>query len=95
MSTYKLPSNLDTDEKLVGFLSLKQFLFVLAGCGISFIAYTIAKVNILIAIPFVPFMVVFFVLGLYQRQDQPVEVYLAAWLKFKFGSKKRIWNQEG
>jgi hypothetical protein len=95
MASHKVPSDVETADKLIGFLSLKQFLFVLAGFGMLFLAYTFARVNIFLGIPFLPFIVVAFVLGLYQRHDQPVEVFLGAWLKFKFAPKTRIWNQEG
>lgn len=95
MAQHKVPQDVETADKLVGFLSLKQFLFVLAGCGLGFIAFNFAKVNIFLGIPFLPPIIVFFVLGLYQRKDQPVEVFLAAWLRFKLNPKTRIWNQEG
>lgn len=95
MARHTVPQDVETADKLIGFLSLKQFLFVLAGCGGLFLAYTFARVNILLAIPFLPFVIVAFVLGLYQRHDQPAEVFLVSWLKFKFTPKTRIWNQEG
>lgn len=34
-------------------------------------------------------------LGLYQRKDQPVEVYLLAVLGFYFKPHRRIWSQDG
>ncbi len=95
MSSHKIPSNLDAEEKLVGFLSLKQFLFVLGGFALGFVAYTFAKASFLLAIPFLPFVITLFVLGLYQRPDQPVEVFLLSWIRFKSRPKVRIWNQEG
>jgi hypothetical protein len=95
MARHTVPQDVETADKLIGFLSLKQFIFVLVGCGLLFIAYTFANVNILLGIPFLPFIFVAFVLGLYQRHDQPVEVFLAAWLKFKLAPKSRVWNQEG
>lgn len=95
MARHTVPQDVETADKLIGFLSLKQFLFVLAGCGGLFLAYTFARVNILLAIPFLPFIFVAFVLGLYQRHDQPAEVFLASWLKFKFSPKVRVWGQEG
>lgn len=95
MARHTVPQDVETADKLIGFLSLKQFLFVLAGFGGLFLAYTFARVNILLAIPFLPFILVAFVLGLYQRHDQPAEVFLVSWLKFKFTPKTRVWNQEG
>ncbi len=95
MANHKVPQDVETADKLVGFLSLKQFIFVLGGFGLGFIAFSLGKTNFLLAIPFAPPIFVFLVLGLYQRKDQPVEVFLAAWLKYKFSPKARVWNQEG
>lgn len=95
MAAHKVPQDVETADKLVGFLSLKQFIFVLVGFGLGFIAFNLAKASFLLALPFLPFIFVCFVLGLYQRKDQPVEVFLAAWLKYKFSPKARVWNQEG
>lgn len=95
MAGHKVPSDVETADKLIGFLSLKQFLFVLAAAGLSFIAFSFAKATPLLAIPFLPFIIALLVLGLYQKKDQPVEVFLAAWVKFKLSPKVKIWNQEG
>ncbi len=95
MATHKVPQDVETADKLVGFLSLKQFIFVLVGFGLGFMAYNLAKTSFILAIPFLPFIFVCLVLGLYQRKDQPVEVFLAAWLKYKLSPKARVWNQEG
>lgn len=95
MARHTVPQDVETADKLIGFLSLKQFLFVLAGFGMLFLGYTFARINIFLGIPFIPFIGVAFVLGLYQRHDQPAEVFLASWLKFKFSPKVRIWGQEG
>lgn len=95
MAQHRVPQDVETADKLIGFLSLKQFLFVIGGFALSFIAYVFAKVSIFLIIPFIPFVIAFFVLGLYQRPDQPVEVYLASWINFLRSPKIRIWNQEG
>lgn len=96
MATHKVPADVETEDKLIGFLSMKQFIFVVVGLGFGWLTFFFAtKVNILLAIPWVPFTVVPLVLGLYQRRDQPVEVYLASALRFYFKPRKRKWDQEG
>lgn len=96
MATHKVPTDVETDDKLIGFLSMKQFIFVVVGLGFGWLTFFFAtKVNMLLAIPWVPFTVVPLVLGLYQRRDQPVEVFLASALRFYFKPRKRKWDQEG
>lgn len=96
MATHKVPQDVETEDKLIGFLSLRQFIFVVVGLGFGYLTFFFAtKVNILLAIIWVPFTVVPLVLGLYQRHDQPVETYLASALRFYFKPRKRKWDQEG
>ena len=96
MATHKVPQDVETDDKLIGFLSLKQFIFVIAGLGFGYLMFFFAtKVQLLTGIIWFPPTAVCLVLGLYQRHDQPVEVYLASALRFYFKPRKRIWDQEG
>lgn len=96
MATHKVPADVETEDKLIGFLSMKQFIFVVVGLGFGWLTFYFAtKVNILLAIPWVPLTVIPLVLGLYQRRDQPVEVYLASAIRFYFKPRKRKWDQEG
>jgi len=96
VATHKVPQDVETDDKLIGFLSLKQFIFVVVGLGFGYLTFFFAtKINPFLAIIWVPFTVVPLVLGLYQRRDQPVEVFLASAIRFYFKPRKRKWDQEG
>lgn len=96
MATHKVPQDVETDDKLIGFLSLKQFIFVVVGLGFGYLTFFFAtKVNVFLSIIWVPFTVVPLVLGLYQRKDQPVETFLASALRFYFKPRTRKWDQEG
>ncbi len=95
MTAHKVPQDVEADDKLIGFLSMKQFIFVVVAMLLSFAAFQFARINIILMVPFLPFIVVFATLGLYQRKDQPVEVYLLAMLGFYLKPHRRIWNQDG
>lgn len=96
MATHKVPQDVEAEDKLIGFLSLKQFIFTILGLGFGYLTFFFAtKVNILVSIIWLPPTIVFFILGLYQRRDQPTEVYLAAALRFYLKARKRKWDQEG
>lgn len=96
MATHKVPQDVEADDKLVGFLSLKQFIFVVLGLGFGYLMFFFStKIHPLLGIIWFPPTGVFLILGLYQRHDQPVEVYLASALRFYFKPRKRIWDQEG
>ena len=96
MATHRVPQDVETDDKLIGFLSMKQFIFVIVGLGFGYLTFVFTtKVHFLAGILWVPFTVIFLVLGLYQRKDQPVEIYLASAIRFYLKPHKRKWNQEG
>lgn len=95
MATYKVPQDVEVADKLIGPLSLKQFIFVIIMVCSLWLAWTLAKINILLGILPLPVAIVSGVLGLYQRKDQPVEVFLASWVRYKTKPRKRIWDQEG
>lgn len=95
MASHKVPQNVEAEDKLLGPLSLKQLLFTMAGLFFAYLVYFFfAKVHPVSSIIWLPFMIFFLVLGLYQRKDQPVEVFLAAAIKYYFGNRIKIWNQD-
>jgi hypothetical protein len=96
VATHKVPQDVEAEDKLLGPLSLKQFIFTILGLGFGYLTIVFAtKVHIVAAIIWIPPMIVCFVLGLYQRKDQPVEVYLASALRFYLKPHKRTWSQDG
>jgi hypothetical protein len=96
MATYKVPQDVEADDKLIGFLSLKQFIFVILGLGFGYLTFFFfTKIHPIASVIWFPPMVICLVLGLYQRRDQPVEVYLASAIRFRLKPHARIWDQEG
>lgn len=95
MATYKVPQDVEAEDKLIGFLSLKQFIFVLVMVASLWMCWLLLRVQLLLGLIPLPIAIVSGVLGLYQRNDQPVEIYLASWLRYHLKSRRRIWGQEG
>ncbi len=96
MATHKVPQDVETEDKIIGFLSLKQFIFVVVGLGFGYLMFFFAtKINVFLSLIWLPFTAVPLVLGLYQRRDQPVEVFLASAIRYYLKPRKRKWDQEG
>lgn len=96
MATHKVPQDVEAEDKLVGFLSLKQFIMTILGLGFGYLTFFFfTKVHPVAALIWIPPTIVCFVLGLYQRKDQPVEVFLASALRYYLKPRTRKWNQEG
>ena len=95
MAVYKVPQDVEAEDKLVGPLSFRQFIYAgiaLGGVAVGFFMFQIFP--LLAFIP-VPVVLLFGALALPLRKDQPMETYLLALLRFYLKSKQRIWNPDG
>ncbi len=101
MATYKVLQDIEADDKLLGPLSLKQFIFAIVTIGLAFIQFrtvTTAGLGIfrwLVLAIFLPPTLLFGILAAPIGKDQPTEVWLLARIRFFFKPRVRIWNQEG
>jgi len=96
MATYKVIQDIEAEDKLVGPLSLRQFIYaaVAALCAyLSFICLTKGAAFLLVI--FVPIMLFtgFFAAPL--GRDQPTEVWALAKIRFFIKPRRRIWDQSG
>lgn len=95
MGEYKVPQNVEAEDKILGPLSMKQFIYALIGIGWGAITYLILQKVIFIWIIIgVPPAVALLALGLYQKEDQPLETYVLAVIQFFTRPKVRLWQKE-
>ena len=95
MSVYKVPQDVEAEDKLLGPFSFRQFVFlIIAVIGIA-IAYGLSTILLPLAIIPVPIILFFGALALPLKKDQPMEVYLAAVISFMRKPKKRLWQPDG
>lgn len=96
MATYKLIQDVEAEDKILGPLSLRQFIFGMLAAFSGYLCYfVVAKGAPFLLIVFLPptlFMAFFaFPFG----RDQPTETWALAKLNFYLKPRKRIWNQSG
>jgi hypothetical protein len=95
MAVYKVPQDVEAEDKLIGPFSFRQFIYLIVAALGIFMAWLLAQIFIgLLVIP-LPIIVTFLALALPLRKDQPMETYLIAMLKFFFKPRHRIWDPEG
>jgi len=95
MAAYKVPQDVEAEDKLIGPFSFKQFIYLMVvaiGLGLAWFLSQIFIALIIIPLPIVIF---FGALALPLRKDQPMEIYLAAMVKYFIKPKKRMWEPEG
>lgn len=96
VATYKVLQDIEAEDKFLGPLTLKQFIFgaiVVTSLYISFLGLTH---NVwFVAVILLPIEIIFGFLAFPWGRDQPTEVWLLAKLRFYFKPRKRIWDQSG
>lgn len=95
MAVYKVPQDVEAEDKLIGPFSFRQFIYLIVAALGILMAWMLSRIFIgLIIIP-LPIIVAFLALALPLRKDQPMETYLIAMIKFFFKPRRRIWDPEG
>lgn len=95
MATYKVPQDVEADDKLIGPFSFRQFIYLIIVALSGFIAWALGQIFIGLAIIPLPVIIFFGALALPLRKDQPMEIYMAAIVSFYLKPRKRIWDPEG
>lgn len=95
MAVYKVPQDVEAEDKFLGPLTFKQFLFFGATAIFGYATYfTATKIWPLAPVFGIPTLV-FAVLAIPWSKDQPTEVFLGARFRFFFKPRVRIWDQTG
>lgn len=95
MAVYKVPQDVEAEDKLLGPFSFRQFVYLIIAGGAGFIAWLFWSISPFLVILPVPVIVFFVVLALPLRKDQPMEIYLLAVVQFLLKPKKRLWSPDG
>lgn len=91
MAQYKVPQDVEADDKLLGPFNFRQFVYLLIAGGLIALAVGLFQLFPLLAIIPLPFVLFFLALALPLKKDQPMETYLAAIVSFYLKPRNRIW----
>ncbi|HEY8992711.1 MAG TPA: PrgI family protein [Candidatus Microsaccharimonas sp.] len=95
MATYKVPQDVEADDKLIGPFSFRQFIYLIIVALAIALAWGLSKLFIgLVVIP-LPVILLFGALALPLRKDQPMEIYLAAIISYYLKPHRRLWDPDG
>ena len=95
MAVYKVPQDVEADDKLIGPFTFRQFIYLIIVALASALAWWMGQLFIGLAIIPMPIIIFFGALALPIRKDQPMEVYLAAMVSFYLKPHKRLWDADG
>ena len=95
MAVYKVPQDVEADDKLIGPFSFRQFVYLIIAVISIALAWGLSQLFIPLAIIPLPLIIFFGALALPLRKDQPMEIYLAAVVSFYLKPRKRLWQPDG
>lgn len=91
MASYKVPQDVEADDKLLGPFSFRQFIYLMIVFGMVVLAVALFQIFPLLAAIPIPFALFFLILALPLKKDQPMETYVAALISFYLRPNRRFW----
>ncbi|HCH34581.1 MAG: hypothetical protein UY35_C0016G0003 [Candidatus Saccharibacteria bacterium GW2011_GWC2_48_9] len=96
MAVYKVPQDVEADDKLLGPFSFRQFIYLIIVAMSIGVGYVLAQIFVGLAVIVIPIVIFFGALALPLKKDQPMEAYLGALISFYFlKPRKRFWQPDG
>ena len=90
---FQVPQFIDIEDKIFGPLTLKQFIYLAGGGGISFVIYRIIPyfyVSLFFIIPVMAFSVA---LAFYKVNGKPFIFIVESAVKYSLGNKLYLWQK--
>lgn len=96
MSTYKVIQDVEAEDKILGPLTLRQFIYAGAAAILFYLSYFVATHGAaFMAGVFVPIALILTFFAIPWGRDQPTEVWALARIRFMLKPRRRIWDQSG
>lgn len=96
MATYKVIQDIEAEDKLLGPLTLRQFIYAIIVVVLLYISFQLTvNLHFLVAVPLLPFIIFFGALAAPLGGAQSSEIWLLAKVRFFLLPRKRVWDQSG
>lgn len=96
MATYKVIQDIEAEDKLIGPLTLKQFIFALVAATCAYLSFmALSKGASFLLVFLLPPLGFFGLLAWPWSKDQPTEIWLLGKVRFLVKPRRRIWDQSG
>jgi len=90
---FQVPQFIEVEDKIFGPLTIKQFIYLVGGAGLSFLVYSLIG-NIYISAVFIlPILMFAVALAFYKVNNKPFINTVEAAFKYFFGEKLYIWKK--
>ncbi|MFA6295254.1 MAG: PrgI family protein [Candidatus Paceibacterota bacterium] len=90
---FQVPQFIEVEDKIFGPLTLKQFIYLAGGGGLSFLVYMLLDSFLLSAIPIVIIMAISTAFAFYKINNKSFVNMVEYAFKYYFGNKLYIWKK--
>ena len=94
----KVPQSIDLEERVVGRLTVKQFMYLLGGALFGYLiykAYDVGALNVYLAFTIIAFIALIALAFAFARPNQqPFEDFIGNLVLFLFVPKRRLWSKD-
>lgn len=89
---FKVPQNIDIEDRILGPLTMTQFVYAVVGFGVGYILYNVipAPVSYAFIVPIAFFVVC---LDFVKVNERPFQDFLKSALLFMFSPRQRYWHE--
>jgi len=91
---FQVPQFIEVEDKIFGPLTLKQFIYLAGGAGLSFVVYVITGSLIISILPIIVILAMSAALAFYKMNGKPFISVMEYAFKYYLGSKLYIWKKE-
>lgn len=96
MATYKVIQDVEAEDKILGPLTLRQFIYAGVAAIMLYLSYFVATHGLVVMLAvFLPIAFIFGFFAFPWGRDQPTEIWALAKIRFMLKPRKRIWDQSG
>ncbi len=90
---FHVPQFIEVEDKVVGPFTLRQFIYLIGGAGIAFIAYKLLPLFLAVFI-MLPALALGAALAFYKVNNRPFIFLLESAFKYSIGNKLYVWRKE-
>jgi hypothetical protein len=91
---FQVPQFIEVEDKIFGPLTLKQFIYMTGGAGLSFMVYLFLDSILLAFIPVVIIMSISSTLAFFKINNKPFVNVAESAFHYYFGNKLYIWKKQ-
>jgi len=91
---FQVPQFIEVEDKIFGPMTLKQFIFIAGGAGLSFVIYVFFNNLLFSIIPIIVIMATSSALAFYRVNNRPLINVAESAFKYFFSGKLFIWKKE-